>query len=422
MHTLYLQSSLSANGAGSLRGQSLVKSLQDLSDELILKHIVLPDSFTNKITEPALKHDVLSVSVLDALDPDLIYIEGGLFANEDGLWKVPEKIIKERLQLGSIVVVADADCNNVREYKNFYKNVYQLTKASIHYKSKDPVYASDSHSCWRGTRQIICKQKNMIIADWLRPIYEGIPAILVGLPAHLRSWDSLLATGNKGTTGTLHLDRWVDEIECCPFASVAKVSNGYVVFIAGNVSDDCWLEGCEHNTKWLTNICNFLVDTARHDRDIRRSHLLSPHQLFLSHRSIDKDYVRIVAREIKRQGVGIWFDEEALIPSQSLVEEINSGLESMTHFVIFWSISCQNAPWVKKELHAAISKLISDSIPIIVIRLDDTSVPAIIADLYRIEAFGKDAIEVGRMLSRTVERLEKHSQKLRHQLDDQEGL
>ena len=33
----------------------------------------------------------------------------------------------------------------------------------------------------------------------------------------------------------------------------------FAVFIAGAVSADAWLEGCPHNTAWLTRVPEFLV-------------------------------------------------------------------------------------------------------------------------------------------------------------------
>lgn len=142
-----------------------------------------------------------------------------------------------------------------------------------------------------------------------------------------------------------------------------------------------------------------------HDRLRRVSHHRSPYLLFLSHRSVDKEFVRKTATEIKRKGVGIWFDEEELVPSHSLIEEINRALGKMSHFVIFWSSNCVNAPWVEREMRSGITGLIENNIPLIIVRLDATPVPPIISDIYRIEATGISPEQVGLRIVDTVERI-----------------
>lgn len=177
----------------------------------------------------------------------------------------------------------------------------------------------------------------------------------------------------------------------------------------GQVSADVWLEGCPHNPTWLTNLAAFLVAEARGDRDRRTSYLRSPHRLFLSHRSTDNETVSEIARAIKRGGVNVWLDEEQLVPSQSLIGEINRALGEMTHFVLFWSSSCIDAPWVNRELRSAVTLLIEKGIPLIIVRLDSTPVPTIIADLFRIEAMGEDPTATGQRIVETVERLARQS-------------
>jgi hypothetical protein len=115
--------------------------------------------------------------------------------------------------------------------------------------------------------------------------------------------------------------------------------------------------------------------------------------------------VRQLASIIKAKGIGIWFDEEQLVPSQSLVEEIDRALETMTHYVLFWSHNCVDAPWINRELRSAISRLVEKGIPLLIVRLDETPVPTIIADILRIEARGLSPDETGSRLCDAIERL-----------------
>ena len=407
MRTIYLQQYLSVNGRNALSGRVLFDKFKELSEEILLGHMICDDEVFSKITEPALKQDIVCHALVREFRPDVIYMEGGLFADDKGTWRIPKQIADEVCANAGVIIVADVEHNRLYGQKDHYLEAGQFFKAFAAYgkDDEDLVYASDETSFWKGYRQILCKPEKMILSDWIRPIYDGIPSVLAGSPIRLASWDCILASCNGDTTGTLHLDNCVDMVDACPFASVTQRGAGYLAFIAANVSADAWLEGCPHNTKWLTRVAEFLVHQARSDRARRVSHRRSRHLLFLSHRSTDKGVVRQMALAIKNEGVAVWFDEERLIPSQSLVEEINHALEKMTHYVLFWSRSCIDAPWVTKELHSAVSRLVEKEVPLFVVRLDETPVPAIIADIFRIEALGYTPEEIGTRIADAVERL-----------------
>ena len=408
MRTIYLQQYLSINGRNALAGRVLFDRLKELSEETLLGHVIYEDEMFSKVTNSAVRQDIISHTLLRQLRPDLVYVEGGLFADEEGLWRIPRAIAEEICAAGGVIIVADVEHNRLYRHKEHYRAAGSFFKAYARYGEDDsphPVYASDQVSCWKGDRQIVCRPEKMVLDEWLRPIYKGIPGILAGLPIPLRSWESILASCNTDSTNTLHLDNWVDMGDPCPFASVAQRGSGFAVLIAGAVSSDVWLEGCPHNTLWLSRTAEFLLDQAKRDRSRRVSPRLSPHLLFLSHRSTDKALVREVALAVKRKGLGIWFDEEQLVPSQSLVEEIGHALERMTHYVLFWSQRCQGAPWVDRELRAAVSRLIEKQVPLLIVRLDGTPVPAILADVFRIDAAGRPPDEIALRIAGAVERL-----------------
>jgi hypothetical protein len=117
--------------------------------------------------------------------------------------------------------------------------------------------------------------------------------------------------------------------------------------------------------------------------------------------------VRDIAGQLGRRGIDFWLDEEQIAPSDALVDAITRGLADMTHFSIIWSSDCVDAPWVKRELNVAISKLVENNIPIIIVRLDDAVVPDIIRDILWINGNGESPIEIGNRIADTVYRLEK---------------
>jgi hypothetical protein len=63
----------------------------------------------------------------------------------------------------------------------------------------------------------------------------------------------------------LCIDELVDSRANCPFASVGKLGDGYVVFIAARVSDDRILERCPGNGRWLVNTIRHLREEGAHD-------------------------------------------------------------------------------------------------------------------------------------------------------------
>ncbi len=412
MRTLYLQSSLSINGRESLKGRRLFDRLRDLSDDCLLAHMVASKPHEKAPSDPRIAEDVVTHSLLRELNPTVICVEGGLFATDEGMWKVPRPLVEELVARGGVFVIADADVNALGKHKVHYKGAGSLTHAYVSYGSDDdldPEYGADETSFWKGHRQIVCKPSEMVFAKWLRPIYDGIDEVLVGLPARLAAWDDLLASGNQGSTGCLRSDMWTDAHGCCPFASVSRKGNGFVVFLAGHVTSDVWLERCPANTNWLANICQFLESEALAEKARSASHLRSPHLVFLSHRSVDKTLVRDVSTSLKRSGVGVWFDEDKLIPSDSLVGEIGKGLTEMTHFALFWSEACVGAPWVERELNSAVVRLIEVHVPLLVVRLDETPVPTMIADIFRIEAAGIPSNEIGSLIAGALDRLSKRN-------------
>jgi TIR domain len=312
----------------------------------------------------------------------------------------------QALRSGGILIVADVESNELRRRDAHYQKAATFFKAHrANYGSGSPIYGADKRRYWEHHRQILCDPAKMFISEWIRPVYEGIPEILVSDPICLVASETVVASGNSDSTGTLCLDVWVDEISSCPFAAAAQVGDGFAVLIAGLVSNDVWLKGCSHNSIWLTNLAAFLVDTAEANRARRQSRFRSPHLLFLSHRSTDERIVSAIAKSITRRGVNIWFAEERLVPGQSLIAEINQALGKMTHFVLLWSLACVGAAWVERELNAALTLLIERHIPLIIVRLDRTPVPEIIGDLVRIEAIGESEDAVGARIVATIDRL-----------------
>ncbi|MBI3249041.1 MAG: toll/interleukin-1 receptor domain-containing protein [Deltaproteobacteria bacterium] len=412
LRTLYLQANFSIRGRSCLLGRKLFEQFNAISDDCLLGHLVWPHGDDIHLADSLCRDDFIPERLFRQLTPNLIYIEEGLFCtyNNKRTWRIPEATARQFVRDGGVLVVSDVSRTLLREDKQPYLAAYDFFQTSAYYgqdESDDPAYGWDEKSCWKSGSMIICKRDEMSVSDWLRPVYDDIAEILVGAPVKLISSADILASGNGSSTGTLQRDVWVEPHDFCPFASVAQYGHGFAVLVAGGVSSDRWLQRCPENTQWLTTACEFLVVEADMNRKRWTSHLRSSNTLFLSHRSIDKPFVERISNHLKRRGLGVWFDQDKLVPSQSLVREISNGLETMTHFVLFWSRACIGAPWVERELQAATALLIERNIPILIVRLDDAHVPAIVTDLYRIEASGMEPQAVAAVLVDAVYRLER---------------
>lgn len=397
MRTLYLQRMPSLCGYNAFSGRRLFDHFAEDSEETLLSFAVVEDEEAES-THLRASRDWLSITQCKRFNPDVIYIEGGLFYfyGEDWRWRIPRKLLEHLSVQGTITIIADIDRNMLYQQKHQYRNAGDFLGAYAAYSVSDldvydndsAIYGIDETHRWKHSSQnVICRSDKMFICDWIRPVYDGISEILAVSPSLLiTQQSSYVASCNSDSSATLHNDRWVNKPDCCTFAVARQHGIGYVVPIAAQVSHDSITQYFPSNTHWLTRLATFLLSHAAKDKQRRTSRYHSPFKLFLSHKSTNKQYVGDISEGLGRVGIDFWLDEEQIIPSASLVDEIARGLAEMTHFVLFWSQDCVDAPWVKRELNAAVMKLVENNIPIFVVRLDTTPVPEIIGDLLWIDA------------------------------------
>lgn len=104
-------------------------------------------------------------------------------------------------------------------------------------------------------------------------------------------------------------------------------------------------------------------------------------KIFISHAKEDNHIVIRILRMIDDEGIKKWIDIEQLEDLDSNVnEKINEGLISSNHFLLIWSKNAARSEYVKKEFHAAISHDYDSRLKKIILRLDDTILPPLLAD------------------------------------------
>lgn len=268
--TLYLQQSLSDVGQKALAGKLLFDTLSDASQSCRLSHVIREDQAAAKAQSAVRnKDDIVSTSELNDMSIDVLYVEGGLFGvGSGGPPRVPTEVAKALVRNGCVLVVSDVDINAARFHKNQYDALVDFWGASIKYinESNDPVSGRDRRSNWDGDKQIVCRASEVVCSDWLRPAYDKISEICVGMPVRLEYCQHILASGNR-TTEALHREPGIPldlyEPDTFPWASVNSYGGGFVVFMAGRVSGDTWNQRCPNNRQWIKQVVELLVREAR---------------------------------------------------------------------------------------------------------------------------------------------------------------
>lgn len=75
------------------------------------------------------------------------------------------------------------------------------------------------------------------------------------------------------------------------------------------------------------------------------------YDVFLSHSSKDKAVVRAVAERLKKDGLGVWFDEWAIKPGDNIPHTIEEGLEHSRVLVLCMSANAFSSDWAELESH-----------------------------------------------------------------------
>lgn len=103
---------------------------------------------------------------------------------------------------------------------------------------------------------------------------------------------------------------------------------------------------------------------------------------FICHASEDKPFARELAAAMKRFGADVWFDEWEIRVGDSIVQKISDALCNVSHLVVVLSRNSIEKPWVQKELSSALMlQLSKQHIRVLPLRLDDSPIPAILADV-----------------------------------------
>ncbi len=93
---------------------------------------------------------------------------------------------------------------------------------------------------------------------------------------------------------------------------------------------------------------------------------------FISHNSEDKEFVRMIARDLDAHGIKCWVDEAEMKVGDSLIKKIEEGIDASNYFIIIISKNSVKSNWVNKELElATITEFEDESIKVLPVILND---------------------------------------------------
>jgi hypothetical protein len=154
----------------------------------------------------------------------------------------------------------------------------------------------------------------------------------------------------------------VESFEPVAFTPLLKLANGL-----GLLSDAVTVED--------------LVDKAVADKENRHRAADKKIVAFLSHSSKDKAFVRQLAADLEKEGIGIWLDEQNILVGDSISEKIGQGLAESDYFLIALSNNSAESAWVKKELsRALLAEVEKRQVVILPVKISDCEIPELIKD------------------------------------------
>lgn len=82
---------------------------------------------------------------------------------------------------------------------------------------------------------------------------------------------------------------------------------------------------------------------------------MQPREVFLSHSSLDKDFVDSIAETLGNHGIPVWYSRTNILGAQQWQDEIGQALRRCDWFIVILSQKSVQSMWVKRELAFALN-------------------------------------------------------------------
>jgi hypothetical protein len=104
--------------------------------------------------------------------------------------------------------------------------------------------------------------------------------------------------------------------------------------------------------------------------------------VFISHRTSDGVEAERLAIDIRNAGHQVWLDTWEINLGDSLIEQINDGLDGSVFVIVCYSLSGINVPWMGREWMSALGRQLNgQKVKLLPALLSGGQVPAILADI-----------------------------------------
>jgi hypothetical protein len=124
--------------------------------------------------------------------------------------------------------------------------------------------------------------------------------------------------------------------------------------------------------------------------------------VFISHSSLDNNFVRKLARDLAAHNIKPWVDELDTLPGDSIFQKVSEAMEKTDFTIVVLSKSSVKSPWVNREIAAEISRNAETGRALIPVRIDSVQVPTLLRDTVYVD-FAKDTYKQGlRKLIRAI--------------------
>ncbi|HND53365.1 MAG TPA: TIR domain-containing protein, partial [Pirellulaceae bacterium] len=131
----------------------------------------------------------------------------------------------------------------------------------------------------------------------------------------------------------------------------------------------------------------------------------APFDVFLSHASADKVWVRTLNDALQAAGLKVFLDEQQLEAPRNFVGQLNAGLRASRFLVLVASPRAALSKWVEQEWTAFLAEH-GPRDRIVVVMLESVDVPTLLKTVQQIDATRRDASAVAADIVRAVGRVE----------------
>lgn len=79
-------------------------------------------------------------------------------------------------------------------------------------------------------------------------------------------------------------------------------------------------------------------------------------KVFISHTSDDHEFVLVLAKKLKDDGIDVWIDDWELDVGDSIVKKISEGLQKSSFLIVVLSKYSIKSEWVLRELNSTLMR------------------------------------------------------------------